>query len=118
VVRRKNPVVVDWAAYFWDIRSECPWSWAAWQQAQIDIQSWTGSVRDLGPYQARMYLVRISTQELEALTDQLCLQYPNCEWLYSYPEYGESATPVPVLIQQDRDRLQRLRQQLGPDWNQ
>jgi hypothetical protein len=34
------------------------------------------------------------------------------EWLYSYPGYGEYATPVSVLIQQNRKELTRLRTQL------
>jgi hypothetical protein len=40
------------------------------------------------------------------------LDHGEDEWLFSYPKYGEYATPVKVLIQQNRARLSQLRTQL------
>ena len=34
---------------------------------------------------------------------------PTEEWLYSHPRYGGHSTPVPVLIQQDYELLQKAR---------
>lgn len=113
-----NAASVDWSAYFYGIRSECPWSWAAWQKGQISIDSWQGQAVELAPYLARVYLVDMTTQQLLDLTESLDSADTACEWLYSYPEYGESATPVPVLIQQNRAQLNRLRSQLDPEFSE
>lgn len=57
-----------------------------------------------------MYIVTVDNVALEALADQL--DHGEDEWLFSYPGYGPWATPVPVLIQQNRLQLNQLRQQL------
>jgi hypothetical protein len=41
------------------------------------------------------------------------LDHGEYEWLFSYPGYGEFATPVGVLIQQDRKVLNDLRTKHG-----
>lgn len=64
----------------------------------------------LGDYAARMYVIQASDQEVETLSEQLDLNDKECEWLFSYPGYGEYATPVSVLIQQNRQVLNDLRQ--------
>jgi len=50
---------------------------------------------------------------VEAMATELDSSDAECEWLYSYPGYGEFATPVKVLIQQNRSTLNNLRSQLG-----
>jgi hypothetical protein len=40
---------------------------------------------------------------------ELDQQDPVHEWLFSYPGYGLYATPVPVLIQQNRQQLNQIR---------
>ena len=50
---------------------------------------------------------------VEAMATELDTQDTECEWLFSYPGYGDYATPVSVLIQQDRSTLTKLRSQLG-----
>jgi hypothetical protein len=58
-----------------------------------------------------MYIVNAPNATVVALADGLDYDDPECEWLYSYPGYGEFATPVSVLIQQNRKQLNDLRQQ-------
>lgn len=99
---------INWLKYFDSIRSQCPWSWRAWQQGLIDIVVWDNTIKPLAHYEARLYIV--AEQSVEALAYEL--DYGPDEWLFSYPGYGPYATPVPVLIQQNRQRLELLRQQL------
>jgi histidinol-phosphate/aromatic aminotransferase/cobyric acid decarboxylase-like protein len=64
----------------------------------------------LGHFEARVYVISVSDQEVEALAQ--AMDHGEDEWLFSYPKYGEYATPVKVLIQQNRARLNQLRTQL------
>jgi hypothetical protein len=96
-----------WADYFYKIREQCPWSLAAWNKGEIDIVAWTGEVLPLSGYQARVYIVQGTNEEVKALAKEL--DHGECEWLYSFPGYGPFATPDKVLIQQDRAELTRLR---------
>jgi hypothetical protein len=109
----KSRQSVDWQQYFYSIKQQCPWSLASWQRGLIDIQTWQGQVQDLGEYDARVYVVNMPNEELEKLCEEL--DHGVSEWLFSYPGYGQWATPVPVLIQQDRQQLARIRQKLQSD---
>lgn len=100
---------VDWLAYFKSIRKECPWSYAAYVKGLIDIQPWTGQITPLLDYEARVYVIDIDTAALERFAEIMDSQDPVNEWLFSYPGYGEYAAPVKILIQQDRTRLNQLR---------
>lgn len=105
-----NHQSVDWHRYFNMIKAQCPWAWRAWGQGSIDIVAYTGEILPLGDYQARVYVIHAPTETVEAICHSL--NYGHDEWLFSYPGYGEWATEVPVLIQQDRSRLQELRNKL------
>lgn len=107
----RNPLRSDWGEYFRLIRKQCPWSYKAWQQGLIDIQQWDGKPKPLGDYHARVYIVNASGAIVEKMAEEL--DEGECEWLFSYPGYGEFATPVPVLIQQDRATLTKLREKHG-----
>jgi hypothetical protein len=106
----RNHQSVDWASYFKSIRVECPWSHSAYKKGLIDIVEWKGQCLALGHYEARVYVISASEQEVEALAS--ALDHGEDEWLFSYPKYGEYATPVKVLIQQNRARLSQLRTEL------
>lgn len=106
----RNHQSVDWSQYFRSIRVECPWSYQAYQKGEIDIVKYQGKVLPLEQYQARIYIVNAPNETVEALA--AALDHGKDEWLFSYPGYGPFATPVSVLIQQDRERLRQLRTQL------
>ena len=97
----------DWGSYFALIKQECPWSYVAWQRGQIDIVQWDGNILPLGNLQARVYIVDTDHETLEQMSKDL--DEGEYEWLFSYPGYGEFATPEKVLIQQLRARLTELR---------
>lgn len=109
--KAKSHQNVNWYHYFKSIRSQCPWSYAAYIRGQIDIIEYTGIQLPLGNYHARMYVVNAPDATVVALAQGLDYDNLECEWLYSYPGYGEFATPVSVLIQQNRQQLNDLRQQ-------
>jgi hypothetical protein len=109
----KSHQSVDWTAYFESIQRECPWSLAAWRKGGIDIVEYQGVKIPLGDYSARMYVISAADATVVAIAQSLDYGDVECEWLYSYPGYGEFATPVKVLIQQNRSQLKNLRQQLG-----
>jgi len=111
VEKARNHQSVNWYDYFKSIRQECPWSYAAYLKGSIDITEYQGVRLPLGNYSARMYIVNAPDATVVALADGLDYDDPECEWLYSYPGYGEFATPVSVLIQQNRKQLNDLRQQ-------
>jgi hypothetical protein len=104
---------VDWYQYFKSIRVECPWSYRAYLDGEIDIRDYSGEVLPLGRYQARVYIVHAPTETVEALA--AALDHGEDEWLFSYPGYGEFATPRSVIIQQNRQRLSELRAKLKND---
>jgi histidinol-phosphate/aromatic aminotransferase/cobyric acid decarboxylase-like protein len=64
----------------------------------------------LGQYQARVYVVNASESSLEALAQTL--DHGEDEWLFSYPGYGKFATPIKILIQQNRAELNQIRKSL------
>ena len=109
----KNHQSVDWLEYFQSIKTQCPWSLKAYTEGKIDIVVYEGAKIPLGDFHARMYVVSAPDATVAAIADMWDRSDLDCEWLYSYPGYGEFATPVSVLIQQDRTTLTNLRRQLG-----
>jgi hypothetical protein len=82
----------------------------AYVHGRIHITEYTGEIWPLGDYEARMYIVHAPDETVEALAQ--ALDHGLDEWLFSYPGYGEFATPVSVIIQQNRARLAELRSKL------
>lgn len=112
----KSHQSVDWLEYFKSIKTECPWSYAAYLKGLIDICEYTGEILPLAHYQARVYTVNDPRQSVEALS--AALDHGDDEWLFSFPGYGEFATPVPVLIQQNRRQLNEIRTKINLGANQ
>ena len=99
---------VNWSEYFEGIKKQCPWSLTAWTKGEITVSKWQGHTEPLGNQQARIYITNsLNQRRLKKLCQQL--DHGSDEWLWSYPGYGRFATPVPVLIQQDRQQLTELR---------
>lgn len=103
---------VNWLAYFEGIQKQCPWSLAAWTKGEITVSKWQGHTEPLGNQQARMYVTpTLNQRRLKKLSKTL--DHGEDEWLWSYPGFGPFATPVPVLIQQNRSKLNELREKLN-----
>lgn len=106
-----NPKSVDWDSYFQLIKTACPWSWSAWRKGQIWIGSRGDLIKPLDLYQARIYVIKdITPRQLKKLAKKL--DTGQDEILWSHPRYKYNSTPVPVLIQQNRQHLNQLRQGL------
>ena len=101
---------VNWTEYFASIVSVCPWSRAYWSKKKIDVCEWTGRIQPLGENVARIYThPRASARLLKKIMHRMNDERPTEEWLWSHPRYGGHSTPVPVLIQQDYELLQKAR---------
>ena len=104
---------VDWAKYFQHIKPVCPWAFAAFKNNQIKIQEWLGVIEPLGENQAIVYIVpKANRRRLKKLCKKLdtSIKY---EWLWSEPTHGKFASPLPILIQQDRRALFEARFNTG-----
>lgn len=109
--KAKSHQSVNWLEYFESIQKECPWSIKAYKQGAISIERWedTDTLEPLGKLQARMYIVDYPNSIVEAMAAELDCDDIDCEWLFSYPGYGPYATPVKILIQQNRKELNDIR---------
>ena len=107
---------VNWLDYFKSIQQECPWSLRAYLQNKIEIVEWNtiSKILPLDSLDARMYIVDLPDVIVEGMALELDTNDQESEWLFSYPGYGEFATPVKVLIQQNRKQLNDLRNRLSP----
>jgi hypothetical protein len=113
VEKAKSHQSVNWYDYFKSIREECPWSYAAYLKGKIDIKEYEGVRLPLGDYSARMYIINSPDATVVAIADGLDYEDKEYEWLYSYPGYGDYATPVSVIIQQWRAELNAIRNRLS-----
>jgi hypothetical protein len=113
VEKARSHQSVDWYAYFKSIREECPWSYAAYLKGKIDIKEYEGVRLPLGDYSARMYIITAPDATVVAIANGLDYEDKEYEWLYSYPGYGDYATPVSVIIQQWRAELDAIRTRLS-----
>jgi len=82
----------------------------AWHKGKVDIVK-TKRILPLGDYRARIYIFNLSKRRLKKLCK--LRDQGECEWLWSHPEYGAYATPLPCLIQQNRQELTAIRSKLN-----
>jgi hypothetical protein len=106
----RNHQSVNWEEYFFKIREVCPWSIAAWHKGLVDIVN-SKQILPLGNYKVRIYTLDLSKRRLKKLCK--LRDQGDCEWLWSHPEYGAYATPLPCLIQQNRQELTTIRSKLN-----
>ena len=102
---------VDWEKYFRSIQKVCPWSLESYLAGKIKITS-QNIVQDLLDYDAIVYQVDMSIDELDNFVERLNDIQEECEFLWSHPDHtkgGKNQTPIPVIIQQDRKFLEELR---------
>ena len=100
---------VNWKEYFESIQAVCPWSLPAWTNNKIEVVQWKGTITPLNNYLARVYIVDLNPRRLKKLADKLEAANTQDEWLWSHPRYKRYSTPLPVLIQQNRQMLEKIR---------
>lgn len=104
---------MDWTQYFEHIKPVCPWSGAAWKKGEIKIREWTGEIEDLSSNQAIIYICKgYNRRRLKKLCKKISTS-EIYEWLWSEPTHGDYASPLPILIQQDKRKLFDLRFDTG-----
>lgn len=114
-VKRKTRKKVDaednWLKYFQSIQSVCPWSLPAYKSGLIDITHWQRTVLPLANCTARVYVHTVTPGTLRTIHNGLndTTEY---EWLWSHPDCGGHSAPMPCLIQQDKQQLERIRRAL------
>ena len=102
---------IDWEKYFQSIQRVCPWSLESYLAGRIKITK-QDIIQDLKEYDAIVYQVDMSIDELDNFVEKLNDIQEECEFLWSHPDYtkgGSNQTPVAVVIQQDRKFLEELR---------
>ena len=114
VIKRKRKKVqkeeVNWLDYFESIKVVCPWSLQSYRQGKIEFVEFNGAFdMEIGNWEARVYCVDRKPRLLKKWSDRLNQQDSKCEWLWSHPSYGHHSAPVPIIIQQPRERLDALR---------
>ena len=111
-----------WAKYFASIRGVCPWSYNLMDkilviQPNINcINTWS-TIFKSGTHEAFVYKFPEATASwLENKCEELNKAQEYSEWLWSHPEADSgdnTSTHIPVLIQQDREKLTELRNKIG-----
>jgi len=115
---------VNWTSYFAHIQGVCPWAYKAFMKDNILVwehpENCFKTIKSLyiiSGYEAFVYVFKNSTpKQLEKLCDALNAEQDTDEWLWSHPDVDEgqnNSTPVPALIQQNRARLEKIREQIG-----
>jgi len=111
-----------WAKYFASIRGVCPWSYNLMDKILIVqtpencMKTWS-SVFRASKYEACVYkFPEANPQWLINKCEELNAAQEHSEWLWSHPEADSgdnTSTHIPVLIQQDREKLTELRKKVG-----
>ncbi len=122
--KRKQKKVAEeanWASYFARIKGVCPWSYRAYmadtilfvEYAESDFNTWRLFLKHT-KFEATVFKCpEKSSDWLNNKCDQLNASQTDYEWLWSHPEHGGDSTHIPVLIQQNREQLEVLRDKMG-----
>jgi hypothetical protein len=121
---------VNWQEYYAHIKSVCPWSYKAymndnilvWENATSNTWQTVSAVFDSTNFEAIVYRFdNHSPEQLDALVSVMSDRRPNSEFLWSHPDADsgdDNSTPVPVIIQQNKEALNDLREKLTGEHNE
>ncbi len=108
-----------WVKYFAKIRNVCPWSYKlmdsilVWDNDEGNLNTIAATFRQ-SKMEAFVYVMKDKTaKQLSDMCDVLNNKHKHSEWLWSHPDEGGDSTHVPCLIQQDRQKLTKLRKAIG-----
>jgi hypothetical protein len=123
VAKRKNEVEVNWLQYFHSIKKVCPWSYESYTQGTTKITQFDKDILLLNeqnwstlPWEVIVYLTGddLTLNAIDEIVVYRNESQEKCEYLWSHPSFtkgGNNQTPVPVIIQQDRRTLEKLRKE-------
>jgi len=84
------------------------------EYSETTFNTWRSLFRAKQSFEAYVYKCHEKSSDwLESKCDYLNSIDENSEWLFSHPDGGENSTVIPVLIQQDREQLDKLREDVG-----
>jgi len=122
VVERRREVEDKslWLKYFHSIKNVCPWSYESYINGKIKILPYNEDSLKLTeanwteqPLDALVYVVEgLTLDEIDDIVADRNDCQEKCEYLWSYPTYTKgknNQAPYPIIIQQDRARLMKLR---------
>lgn len=79
-------------------------------QGRIRIETWHSHILRLENNLAIVYTApNHKPRQLKRITDRLNRTYAEYEFLWSHPKYGGNSTPIPAIIQQDAQTLEKIR---------
>ena len=118
--RRKEAEDSIWLQYFKSIKDVCPWSYESYINGKIKILPYNEESLKLTeanwteqPLDALVYVVEgLTLDEIDDIVADRNDCQEKCEYLWSYPTYTKvknNQAPYPIIIQQDRARLMKLR---------
>ena len=108
-----------WVKYFASIKQVCPWSYKLMDKILVlephisCINTWS-TIFKASKHEAFVYkFPKASVDWLRNKCDELNASQEYSEWLWSHPSEGGDSTPSPVLIQQNRAKLNTIRDNIG-----
>lgn len=108
-----------WVKYFASIKQVCPWSYKLMDKILVlephisCINTWS-TIFKASKHEAFVYkFPKASVDWLRNKCDELNASQEYSEWLWSHPSEGGDSTPSPVLIQQQRAKLNTIRKNIG-----
>ncbi len=116
-----TPGYMVWLNYFRSIKHVCPWSYKSFIAGTTNIVPYDPEILVLNeinwgtePWEVIIYLVGddLTLEEIDKIVESRNNLQNKCEYLWSHPSFtkgGNNQTPVAVIIQQDRQRLEELR---------
>lgn len=118
--RKKDHEGSLWLHYFLSIKDVCPWSYESYMQGRTKITNFDADIIKLNEQNwnvveqdAFVYIANdMSIDELDEFCENRNSKQEKCEYLWSHPKYtkgGNRQTFRPVVIQQDREQLEKLR---------
>ena len=109
----------SWVKYFASIKQVCPWSYKLMDKILVIephiscINTWS-TVFKASSHEAFVYkFPQANVTWLSNQCDQLNASQEFSEWLWSHPSEGGDSVHIPCLIQQDRAKLNTIRESIG-----
>jgi len=108
-----------WAKYFASIRGVCPWSYKLMDKilvldTHVNCMNTWSTIFKSSTHEAFVYkFPKANVSWLTNKCEELNSSQEHSEFFWSHPEEGGDSTHIPCLIQQDRTKLNNLRESIG-----
>lgn len=119
--RKDHADNIDWVWYFRKISKVCPWAYKSYFSGTTKFEEYDSDILELNDlnwssntWEVIVYLVgdTLSLDELDHKVKKLNKRKSQCEYFWSHPSFskgGNNQTPTAAIIQQDRARLEEIR---------